>query len=555
MKRTGLWFSVGTLVVGLGLATAAGCGGGGGGSAKKESGKPVSVLRINLHTDTDYTDPALAYYQVSWQFEYATCLKLLNYPDKAGAAGLQLQPEAASAMPAVSSDGKTYEFTIKSGFKFSPPSTEAVTAETFRHVIERDLNPKMQSPSVSFIKDIQGADAYASGKAKRISGITANGNKLTIKLVKIAPDFVSRIAMPFFCAVPVSTPINPKGEKAVASAGPYYIASYTPKRRIVLKKNPNYGGSRKRNVDEIHYNVGVEQNQSVLEIKQGKADYVADGIAPGQIASLLGQYGPQSPAAKSGKQQYFVNPLLGFSYLALNTSRPNFDNPKVRQAISYAIDRPTLIKQGGPETGKPADQYLPPRMPGFKDVEIYPLDGPDLATAKRLMKESGVKTPINAVIYTSTSSPGPETAEVVQSNLKPLGINVKIKQFERAVQFEKEGTKDEPFDIANEGWLADYADPYDFINILLSGENIQATGNVNFSYFNDPTFNKRMDDAARLSGKARTDAYARLDADIARDPAPLASWDYILNTDFFSARIGCQVWTAYTMDLTQLCLR
>ena len=124
--------------------------------APKASGKPVSVLRINLHTDTDYTDPALAYYQVSWQFEYATCLKLLNYPDKAGAAGLQLQPEAASSMPAVSSDGKTYEFTIKAGYKFSPPSTEPVTAGTFRHAIERDLNPKMQSPAVSFIKDIQG---------------------------------------------------------------------------------------------------------------------------------------------------------------------------------------------------------------------------------------------------------------------------------------------------------------------------------------------------------------------------------------------------------------
>jgi peptide/nickel transport system substrate-binding protein len=554
MKRTSLWFSLGALVVGLGLVTAAGCGGGGGGAAKK-SGKPVSALRINLHTDTDYTDPALAYYQVSWQFEYATCLKLLNYPDKAGAAGLQLQPEAASAMPAVSSDGKTYQFTIKPGYKFSPPSTETVTAETFRHVIERDLNQKMQSPSVSFIKDIQGADAFASGKAKHISGITASGNKLTVKLVKVAPDFLSRIAMPFFCAVPVSTPINPKGEKAVASAGPYYIASYTPKRRIVLKKNPNYAGNRKRNVDEIDYNVGVEQNQSVLEIKQGKSDYVADGIAPGQIASLLRQYGPKSSAAQNGKQQYFVNPLLGFSYLALNTGRANFSNAKVRQAVSYAIDRPTLIKQGGPETGKPADQYLPPRMPGYKDVDIYPLEGPDLAKAKQLMKDSGVKTPFDAVIYTSTSSPGPETAEVVQSNLKPLGINVKIKQFERAVQFEKEGTKNEPFDIANEGWLADYADPYDFINILLSGENIQATGNVNFSYFNLPAYNKRMDDAARLSGQAREDAYARLDADIARNQAPLASWDYILNPDFFSARIGCQVWTAYTMDLTQLCLR
>jgi ABC-type oligopeptide transport system substrate-binding subunit len=551
MKRSGLWISLGGLVVGLALV-AAGCGGGGG---KKTAGKPVSVLRINLHTDTDYTDPALAYYQVSWQFEYATCLKLLNYPDKAGAAGLQLTPEAASGMPAVSSDGKSYTFTVKPGFKFSPPSTETVTAKTFQHAIERDLNPKMQSPSASFISDIQGASEFTKGKAKTISGIKANGNKLTITLTKVAPDFLSRIAMPFFCAVPTNTPINPKGERAVPSAGPYYVAAYTPKRRIVIKKNPNYAGDRKRNVDEIDYNVGVDQSQSVLEIKQGKSDYVADGIDPGQIASLIAQYGPDSSAAKQGKQQYFINPLLGFSYLALNTTRPNFNNVKVRQAISYAIDRPTLIKQGGPKTGIPADQYLPPRMPGFKDVNLYPLNGPDLTTAKRLMKESGVKTPINAVIYTSTSSPGPETAQVVQSNLKPLGINVKIKQFERAVQFEKEGTKGEPFDIANEGWLADYADPYDFINILLSGNNIQATGNVNFSYFNNPQFNKRMDDAARLSGQARANAYASLDADIAKNQSPLASWDYILNPDFFSARIGCQVWSAYTMDLTQLCLR
>jgi ABC-type oligopeptide transport system substrate-binding subunit len=554
MARTRFWLSAGSLALGFVLVAAVGCGGSGS-SSGSASGKKVDVLRVNLHTDTDYTDPALAYYQVSWQFEYATCLKLLNYPDKAGAEGLQLQPEAAESMPTVSSDGKTYTFTVKSGFKFSPPSNEAVTAETFRHVIERDLNPKMQSASASFMHDIAGEADYVAGKSKHISGVQVNGNKLKITLDGVAPDFLSRIAMPFFCAVPLDTPIDPKGVRTVASAGPYYIAAYTPKRRIVIKKNPNYNGDRTANVGEIDYRVGVNQDQSVLEIKQGKADYHADQVAPGAVADLLAQFGPDSSAAKSDKQQYFVNPLLGFGYLAINTSRPPFDNLKIRQAISYAIDRPTLIKQAGPRTGTPADQYLPPRMPGYKDVEIYPTAGPDVAKAKQLIAASGVKTPIKAVLYTSTTSPGPEQAEVFQSNLKEIGIDVQIKQFERAVQFEKEGTKDEPFDLGNEGWLADYADPYDFINILLNGENIQKTGNVNFAYLNDPTFNKRMDDAARLSGKAREAAYADLDADLAKDSAPLASWEYILNPDFFSARIGCQVWSAYTMDLTQLCLR
>ena len=68
------------------------------------------------------------------------------------------------------------------------------------------------------------------------------------------------------------------------------------------------------------------------------------------------------------------------------------------------------------------------------------------------------------------------------------------------MQIEKEGTRGEPFDIADESWSADYADPYDFINVLLDGGNIQASNNNNFSYFNDPKFNKQMTQAALLSG-------------------------------------------------------
>ena len=80
---------------------------------------------------------------------YATCAKLLNYPDKAGLAGSELVPEVAQSLPARSADGKTYTFTIRSGFRFSPPSTERVTAQTFKHAIERTLNPAMKSPAAT----------------------------------------------------------------------------------------------------------------------------------------------------------------------------------------------------------------------------------------------------------------------------------------------------------------------------------------------------------------------------------------------------------------------
>ena len=102
-------------------------------------------------------------------------------------------------------------------------------------------------------------------------------------------------------------------------------------------------------------------------------------------------------------------------------------------------------------------------------------------------------TPITAVLYTCNQAPCPDRAAIIQQNLKAIGINVDIKEFDRGVQFGKEGTKGEPFDIADEGWIADYYDAYDFLNILLDGSNIPATNGNNFSYINDPTLNKELE--------------------------------------------------------------
>ncbi len=515
--------------------------------------KRGGVARFNLKSDTDYTDPALAYYQVSWQQEYATCAKLLNYPDAPAPRGSQLQPEVAASMPTVSADGKTYTFTIRDGFKFSPPSNEAVTAETFKFVINRNLSPDMQSPAAPFMEDIVGAQEVLDGKAKEASGVTVSGNKLTIKTTDVAPDFLARIAMNFFCAIPVGTPINKNGVLTPAMAGPYYIKSRTPNRSLVLERNPNYTGDRPANLDRIVYTVGVNESQGVLQIRQGAADYAVDALPPAVHCDLDKDFGPDSQAAKDGKQQYFVNPALIFSYLALNTTRPAFKDAAVRQAVAFAIDRPNISRQSGCFAGELTDQYLPPGLDGFKDADIYPLEGPDVEAAKEKM---GGKTGIEAVIYTCNSGSCPQRAQVVQENLKAIGINVKIRQFDRAVQFEKEGIRGEPFDIADEGWIADYPDPYDFINILLDGNTIRPRNNVNFSYFNDPKFNDLMADAAKLAGEERLARYAELDEQIARDGAPLAAYHNDTNRDFFSAKIGCQVYQpVYGMDIAALCAR
>ena len=127
MKRPGLLLSAAALLSGVVLLGAAGCGGGGSSGGASGGSTPASTphqnggtIKMALAGGIDYLDPALAYYQISWQIEYSTCLKLLNYPDKTGAAGSGIVPDAATAMPSVSSDGLTYTFTVKSGYKFSP---------------------------------------------------------------------------------------------------------------------------------------------------------------------------------------------------------------------------------------------------------------------------------------------------------------------------------------------------------------------------------------------------------------------------------------------------
>src|SRR5207244_1709823 len=127
------------------------------------------------------------------QVLYATCAKLVNYPDSAGRDGARLQPEIAAAMPTLSPDGRTYTFRIRSGFRFSPPSNEPVTAQTFRHTIERQIATTPKDSGIDpYMSDIVGARAFYGGKARQVSGIAVRGNRLSITLVKPAGHVLSR---------------------------------------------------------------------------------------------------------------------------------------------------------------------------------------------------------------------------------------------------------------------------------------------------------------------------------------------------------------------------
>ena len=521
------------LVSGLGLLAAACGGGGGGGSAQQSSGgaRQGGTLRLSKSTDIDYVDPALAYFSDSWQLEYVTCAKLFNYPDAPAPRGTQVKPEVVDSYD-VSPDGKTYTFRLKKTFRFQ--NGKPVDARSFMAAFTRDANPKMQSPATSYMHEIVGADDVINGKAKTISGITAPSQYvLRVRLTQQLPDFVARMTMPFFCPVLPTTPINPSGVNNPPGSGPYYVASRQVNRQIIVKRNPYYKGDRPHNVDQIVWEIGATLEACRLQTERDAVDYCVDGLPPASYRQVASKYGINKQGG-----QFFSNTLLGTRYFALNQARPSFrNNVDLRKAMNYAIDRPALVRAGGYLSGKPTDQILPPAM--TKDARIYPIQGPDPSVAKKLA--TGHMPPGNSLtLYTANRGAAVVRAQVLQFNLKKIGIDVQVQQYARAVQHDKCGQRGAAFDVCDEGWIVDYADPVTFFSPLLDGTNIHATNNDNVSYFDDPHWNNEIQQAAKITDPSkRKDAYVKLDIGISKQAAPWASMMNINQNDLISSSTGC----------------
>ena len=191
-------------------------------------------------------------------------------------------------------------------------------------------------------------------------------------------------------------------------------------------------------------------------------------------------------------------------------------------------------------------------MPGAPRAQSYRLSGPDLARARALA--GGVRR--TAVLYSCSQPPCPQEAAVIVSNLREIGINVIVRQFPTFVMYGRLAAKDEPYDMVTVGWGPDYPDPATFLNALLVGVYDARSSSNNFSRFQDPIYTPRLRRAGQLSGAARYRAYARLALDLEQKVSPLVIYGEDETRDFFSARVGCQVYQpVYGMDLATLCLR
>jgi DNA-binding SARP family transcriptional activator/ABC-type oligopeptide transport system substrate-binding subunit len=503
---------------------------------------------------------------LAFQVEYATCAKLLNYPDLAGPRGAQLQPEIAASMPTVSADRRTYTFTIRSGYRFSPPSNQPVTADTFHYSIERALSPTngTQAPDPASISDIAGESAYRAGNADHITGLKSKGDTLTIRLVSPSPDFLQRLALPFFCPVPIGTPAGQQdagasisaagGQTTIPSAGPYYIADFNTGEYLILKRNPNYNGPRPHALDAIALREGIDPGQALGRVQNGSWDGVMNLYDPllDPTGPIAHEWGPESQAAADGDQRYFPVPTPGVEALAFNAGRPPFSDPTVRRAAALALDRSALagstviVNRIGSFTipELPSAQLLPPNQPGFQtDHQPYPLASADLARARALMRGRHLTA---RLAIASNCDACRQSAQTIKRQLAAIGITIDTK----AVSDPQAAIRrpDARFDLVETSTVQDFADPAAFLTTMLDHD-------IPHSWL---PASVQSDIAAPhpLGGQDRIAAAATLARRLATTDVPATAFAYQVNGQFFSPRLGCRIFPpfGYGVDLAALCL-
>ena len=195
------------------------------------------IVPIYQLANDNRPDPAVAPSNpFIFQAERATCAPLLGYADAPPPRGQHLVPEAAAAMPAVSSDRRTYTFVLRKTFRFAPPSNAPLDAQTFRYSIERALSPKLGSdaPGIRVLGDLVGAQAFHAGRKAHVSGIRVRGDRISFTLTRPSPDFLERLALPYFCPVPLDTPLLSGGVENFLppGAGPYSFSGFYLQRGI-----------------------------------------------------------------------------------------------------------------------------------------------------------------------------------------------------------------------------------------------------------------------------------------------------------------------------------
>ncbi|GAB4320929.1 MAG: ABC transporter substrate-binding protein [Dehalococcoidia bacterium] len=358
--------------------------------------------------------------------------------------------------------GRRYIFHLRNNVVFH--SGRLVTAEDVKYSLERAADPANNSPTVTlYLGEIKGLREKFDGVASEISGIRVIDDfTLEIELTEPIGHFLQALTYPVaFVVDRQQIEQDPRNwTRRPVGTGPFILKSFKPAEEIVLHRNDRY-------------HLGVPWLKEVVISLGGGSlltRYENDELHVGLVPAL------ELDAIRAGQSrladEYVPRPLMALSYLGLNHNQPPFDDLNVRKALAMALDRDIINEVLLFNAWRVADGILPPEMPGYaEDVAGIPYD-PD--EAKRLFESSRYAANFPRIVLTYAGSGGdtPDILQVYQQQWQDvLGIQVELQAVEYS-QFLRElrrGT----FQMYAAGWIADYADPEDFIAKLFESDSPQ----------------------------------------------------------------------------------
>ncbi|MEU9363690.1 ABC transporter substrate-binding protein [Streptomyces avermitilis] len=535
-----------------------------GGDSTPRKGGTLTVLNANSQEDFD---PARLYTSGGGNVPSLVFRTLTTRNREDGAAGAEVVPDLATDTGRPSKNATVWTYTLKEGLKYEDGT--AITSADIKYGIERSFAPEL-SGGAPYLRDwlVGAADYQGPYKDKKgLSAIeTPDERTIVFHLDKPEGEFPYLATQTQFTPVPKAKDNGTKYEEHPVSSGPYKVVkNENDGERLTLERNTYWSAAtdaeRKAYPDKIDVRSGLDSSviNQRLSASQG-ADATAvttdTNLGPAELAKVTGD---KALAARVGTGHF------GYTdYIAFNPKVKPFDNAKVRQAISYAIDRSSVINAaGGSSLAEAATTYLPNQKSfGYTPYDHFPAGtSGNPAKAKELLKKAGYKNGLTISLTHSNSKDfetSPEIATAVQDALKKAGITVKLQGLEENDYKDKiHSVKTEPgFFLAH--WGADWPSGGPFLAPIFDGRQIVKDGaNFNTGFLDDKSVNAEIDAINKLTDlDAAAQRWGALDKKIGEQALTVPLFHPVYKRLYGSAvkNIVISDWTG-VLDISQVSVK
>ncbi len=464
--------------------------------AASEGGK---ILKVQVGPDPETIDPALnsAVDGGNMLLHAFECLLVVDQEGK-------LAPGQAESWE-VSEDGLTWTFHLREGLKWSDGS--ALTANDFVYSWKRVCDPMVAAPyAETVLSMVEGYEDAIGGNLDALQVVAQDDLTLVVTLNSPCSYFGSLAAFATLSPVQQAT-IEANGDgwatapETYVSNGPFYMTEWVPGSHILFSKNPNYWNADAIKLDGLQFALIEDSNAAYSAYQTGEVLMIKD-VPTEEIPSL------------AENADFFVDPIIGTYYISLNLNNEAFSDAKVRRALSLAIDRDYVANTLMQGTYSPADNFMGPGWidtdgsqfiananGGNSYIDITDFEG-NLEEAKALLEEAGYPNGegFPSISYTTNDAGYHKVvAEYLQQAWAELGIDlqVNIVEWSSFTPMRRNGE----YDTARNGWVGDYSDPSNMLDLLYS-----SNGN------NDGKFNNAEYDAAMDLSRTTLDAAERSEA-------------------------------------------